>query len=123
MKKIFYLAILFLLFIENSFATDWWATWEPASKLRNGDITYSDIPNILVKATEFFIWIAWTIAVIFIIIWAYKYLFGSIEQNTQKWKETIFMALIWFAIAASAFLIIKFVIDNFAASNSIILNF
>lgn len=123
MKKIFYLAILFLLFIENSFATDWWATWEPAIKLRNGDITYSDIPNILVKATEFFIWIAWTIAVIFIIIWAYKYLFGSIEQNTQKWKETIFMALIWFAIAASAFLIIKFVIDNFAASNSIILNF
>ncbi|PZM85551.1 hypothetical protein DLH72_02055 [Candidatus Gracilibacteria bacterium] len=123
MKKIFYLAILFLLFIENSFATDGGVTGEPASKLRNGDITYSDIPNILVKATEFFIGIAGTIAVIFIIIGAYKYLFGSIEQNTQKGKETIFMALIGFAIAASAFLIIKFVIDNFAASNSIILNF
>jgi type IV secretory pathway VirB2 component (pilin) len=58
--------------------------------------------------------IAGTIAIIFIIIWAYKILFGSLEQDKTKWKDTIIMALSWFAIASLAWFIIKLIIDNFS---------
>jgi len=71
-----------------------------------------DIPNILKWAIDFFMWIAWTIAIIFIIIWAYQILFGSLEQDKTKWKNTIIMALWGFAIASLAWLIIKFLLEN-----------
>jgi type IV secretory pathway VirB2 component (pilin) len=58
--------------------------------------------------------IAGTVAIIFIIIWAYKILFGSLEQDKTKWKDTIIMALSGFAIASLAWFIIKFIIDNFS---------
>lgn len=113
MKKIFLIITLFIAFLNKTFA-DWWITWMSESKLRNWDFTYNDIPDIIVNATEIFLWIAWTISVIFIIIWAYKYLFGSLEWNTDKWKDTLVMAIIWFVISVSAYLIIKFVLDNFS---------
>lgn len=115
MKKIFYSIVLFFILTLPTFAADWWILWsKTAEELRKWDITIDDIPNIIVYATNFLIWIAWTISVIFIIIWAYKYLFGSLEGNSDKGKDTIYMALVWFAISACAYLIIKFIFDNFA---------
>lgn len=115
MKKFFYSIVLFFILKLNSFAADWWILWaKSSSDLREWNITVNDIPNMVVYATNFLIWIAWTIAVIFIIVWAYKYLFGSLEGNSDKGKDTIYMALVWFAIAACSYLIIKFIFDNFA---------
>ena len=116
MKKIFYIIILFLVSINNVLASDWWViNWGSIDgwKVRTWDFTIDDVPVAIVNATNFFIWIAWTVAVIFIIIWAYKYLFGSVEGNTESWKTTIYMALVGFAIAACDYFIIRFVIDNF----------
>lgn len=91
----------------------WW-DWITEEKIRKWDIHTDDIPNIIKWAINFFMWIAWTIAVVFVIIWAYQILFiWAIEQNRTKWKETIIMALTWFAIAALSWTIIRFIIDNF----------
>ena len=116
MKKIFYIIMLFLLSINNVLASDWWViNWGSIDGLKVINLFFNidDVPVSIVNATNFFIWIAWTVAVIFIIIWAYKYLFGSVEGNTESWKTTIYMALVGFAIAACAYFIIRFVIDNF----------
>jgi hypothetical protein len=58
--------------------------------------------------------IAGTISVIFVIIWAYKILFGSIQQDKSQGRDTIIMALGWFAIAALSWVIIKIVLANLA---------
>ena len=122
--KIFFYVMLFSLFLNKTFAAWWdgWVTWLTAQKLRNWNFTYEDIPGIFVNATDFFIGIAWTIAVIVIIIWAYKYLISWITGDSSKWKDTIIAALIGFWLAACSYLIIKFLIDNFASSWSLILN-
>jgi hypothetical protein len=122
MNKLFYTFLWYLLSINLTFA-DGWILWDFANDrtewekdtetaLRNWDIHIEDIPNILKLAIDFFITIAWTVAIIFIIIWAYKILLGSLEQDKTKWKDTIIMALGWFAIASLAWLIIKFILDN-----------
>ena len=119
MKKIIYSFIWYILSIHLAFAdwSDWWVLWsfkesETQEKLRNWDIHLEDIPNMIKWAIDFFMSIAWTIAIIFIIVWAYKILFGSLEQDKTKWKDTIIMALGWFAIASLAWFIIKLIIDN-----------
>lgn len=55
---------------------------------------------------QIFIWIAGTLGYHIVIIWAYKYLFGSLEWNTDRWKSTILFALSGFAIAALAYFIV-----------------
>lgn len=85
---------------------------ESEQKIRTGDIHTEDIPNILVNAINFFMGIAGTIAVIFIIIGAYKILFGSLEQDKTKGRDTILMALGGFAIASLAWFIVKFLLNN-----------
>ncbi len=81
-------------------------------KLRNGNIHVDDIPWIIKSAIDFFMGIAWTVAVIFVIIWAYKILFGSLQQDKTKWRDTIIMALWGFALAALSWMIIKIIISN-----------
>jgi multisubunit Na+/H+ antiporter MnhF subunit len=113
-----YFWLLLLIITKFSFATDWGIFWENAwDKLKwgnlNNQINLADIPNMIKSAIEFFIWIAWTIAVIFVIIWAYKIIFGSLQQDKTKWKDTIIMALWGFIIAALAWFIVQFIFDNF----------
>jgi hypothetical protein len=118
-SNISYSLLWFLLSLELSFA-DGWFLWnfrdddpeKTETALRNGDIVLKDIPNILKWAIDFFITIAGTIAIIFIIIWSYKILFGSLEGDQTKWKDTIIMAISWFAIASLAWFIVKLIIDN-----------
>lgn len=116
MTRIFYTFIWYLFSLQLTFA-DGWVLWnfrwdETEKALRNWYIRLEDIPNMIQSAINFFMWIAWTVAIIFIIIWAYKILFGSLESDKSKWKETIIMALSWFAIASLAWFIIKLIIDN-----------
>ncbi len=90
--------------------------WKSASeRIRTGDIHVWDIPGIIKAMIDIFLWIAWTVAVIFVIIWAYKILFGSLQQDITKWRDTIIMALTWFAFATLAWFIVKFVFTNFWA--------
>ena len=94
----------------------WWSgeqcvTWV---QLRNWDIHLEDIPCMLKWMIDIFMWFAATIAVIFIIIWAYQILYGSIEWNKTKGKETIMMALGGFALAAFSWVIVKFILNNFS---------
>ena len=81
-------------------------------RLRNGNIHVDDIPGVIKSAIDFFMGIAGTIAVIFVIIGAYKILFGSLQQDKTKWRDTIIMALSWFALAALSWMIIKIIISN-----------
>lgn len=119
MKKIIFLIIWFYFSIKNTFANNrsWifegsWVTW---SDLREWNISIDDIPNMIRAVINFWLWIAWTIAIIFIIFWAYQILFWSIENDKTKWKNTIIMAIWWFIIASLAWFIIRLIIDNFWA--------
>ena len=94
----------------------WWSgescvTW---LDLRTWDVHLDDIPCMLKWMIDIFMGFAATIAVIFIIIWAYQILFGSIEWNKTKGKETIMMALGGFALAAFSWVIVKFILNNFS---------
>lgn len=114
MKKLYLLIwMIFFNFYSRVFA-DTWIFWTCATetKIRKWDLHLWDIPCVIRYSIDFFMWIAWTIAIIFIIIWAYQMLFWSLEKDVTKWRNTILYALAWFALAASAWLIIKFILDN-----------
>ena len=124
MNKIFYTFIWYILSLQIALA-DWGILWDfktgtgkqtnteaTEKALKNWDIHLEDIPVMMRWAIDLLINIAWTVAIIFVIIWAYKILFGSLEQDKTKWKDTIIMALGWFAIASLAWFIIKIIIDN-----------
>jgi hypothetical protein len=118
MKKYINIILIFIMLsITNiSFAEniDGWFLAGSWDILKTWDIWFSDIPVMITYAINFFMWIAATISVIFIIIWAYKILFGSISQDKTKWRDTIFMAITGFIIASLAWLIIKLILDNFS---------
>jgi len=105
--------LLFIINIAN--ASDWWILWDWTiwAKLKDWTIWFENIPWMIVYAIDFLMWIAATISVIFIIIWAYKILFGSISQDKTKWRDTILMAIWGFIIASLAWFIIKLILDNF----------
>lgn len=123
MKKIFYTLFgMLLLFEHQVFAWDtWvfvWLTWSnnmsALERIRKWDIRSDDIPGILQWATNYLMWFAGTIAIIFIIIWAYKIAFWGISWDKSDGKKTVFLALWWFALASVSWLILKIIIDNFS---------
>ena len=93
----------------------WWV-WTGSGatkKIKDWDLHFDDIPNVLQYLIDAFLWIAWTVAVLFVIVWAYKLLFGSLKSDHTKWRETIVMAISGFAISALAWFIVKFIFSNF----------
>lgn len=111
--KYFYIILALISSASTTFADEAEnILWISDSRLRRWDVHLDDIPRAIRSAIDFFMWIAGTIAVIFIIIGAYKILFWSIQQDKTKWKDTIIMALSWFALAALAWLIIKTIVAN-----------
>jgi len=52
-----------------------WKSW--LERIRKWDLHLEDFPNIIHSMINTFIWIAGTVSVVFVIIWAYKVLFGS----------------------------------------------
>ncbi len=83
-------------------------------QIRKWDFHLEDIAPIINSMINIFLSIAWTVAVIFVIIGAYKLLFGSLKQDHTKWRETIIMALTGFAISLLAWFIVKFIFNNFS---------
>ncbi|NVP17178.1 hypothetical protein HUU51_00450 [Candidatus Gracilibacteria bacterium] len=116
MRYIFFTIIGIISSIKFSFANEndigILGSGVSSGDLRNGDIHIDDIPNIIRGMIDFAMGIAGTIAIIFIIFGAYQILFGSIEQDKSKGKNTIIMAIIGFAIASLSWFIIKVIIDN-----------
>ena len=110
--KTFFTLVIWYLSIIQARASDSNILWLEEWKLRSWRITLSDIPLAIRNAIDFFMWIAATIAVVFIIIGAYKILFGSLQQDKTKWRDTIIAALWGFALAALSWLIIRLIIDN-----------
>lgn len=116
MKKIIF-AITFILsnFQTKVFAAQWtWVFWGCRSidQIRKGDIVMDTIPCMISELINIMMGIAWTISVIFIIIWAYQMLFWSLSKDNAKWKQTIIYAITWFVLASFSWLIIKFILDN-----------
>jgi hypothetical protein len=129
MKNNISLFVLWLLLYFQTHAShainDAWILWGgaigesaekciTAAELRTWDIHLDDIPCMLSGMINIFMSFAATIAVIFIIVWAYQILFWALEWNKTKGKETITMALWGFALAAFAWLIVKFILTNFS---------
>lgn len=115
LKHFLYVIILTPLLISWVF----WAEssnilWISDNDLRTGNVDINDIPVAINSLINFFMSIAGTIAVIFVIIWAYKILFGSIQQDKTKGRDTIIMALSGFALAALAWVIVKVLLANLA---------
>lgn len=110
-----FLLLIAKLSLAQTFADAGIFEWSDidADKLRNWDVHLSDIPSMIVAATNYLMGLAGTIAVVFVIIWAYQLLFWSLQQDKTKWRNTILMALTGFAIAALAWFIVKLIIDNF----------
>ena len=100
-----------LWWVEDSVDKDW-NTIDAQERIRTWDIHVDDLPSIIITATDYLFWFAWTISVLFIIIWAYQIAIGSITSNTSSWRETIIYALWWFALASLSWIIIRFIIAN-----------
>ncbi len=113
MKRIILTFMASILTIQASFAADDNILWISDGRLRNWDVHLDDIPVAISSLIDFFMGIAGTIAVIMIVIWAYKILFWSIQQDKTKWRDTIIMALWGFALAALSWFIIKIILSNF----------
>jgi len=114
MKQIINALIVYILLFQISLAAESNILGISDNKLRQWDVDINDIPNAIRSIIDFLLSIAGTIAVVFVIIWAYKILFWSLQQDKTKGRDTIIMALWWFALAALAWMIIKVVLVNLA---------
>jgi hypothetical protein len=112
LKKITFYILFFYISLNKVFAWEGLLNWVTQNNIREWRIHAEDIPNIIWNAIDFFFWIAWTIAIVFVIIWAYKILFWSLTQDKTKWKDTIVMAITWFVLAAMSWSIIQFILEN-----------
>ncbi len=112
MKYLYFFWCFFLLALHQVQAESSNILGISDDKLRSWDVHLSDIPLALRAAIDFFMAIAGTISVIFIIIWAYRILFGSAQQDKTKGRDTIFAALTWLALAALAWTIVKVILAN-----------
>lgn len=83
-----------------------------SEKLRSGNITFDDVPKMIVSLTGFVLALTGTISLIMIIYGALRMVLGSYEQSVKDGKNTIMYALIGLAISASAWFIIKFVFST-----------
>lgn len=84
------------------------------SKLREWDISMSDIPKAIQSVTTFILSFSATIAMIMIIVWALKWSLWSIDSSPDKKKaqDTIKYWIYWFVVSVSAWFIVNVVIQN-----------
>lgn len=120
MRKFFLVFVSIVLnFNSKIFADDVWF-FEGCSLSQNdikawNKITIDTIPCMLSELVDVFMWIAWSVAIIFIIVGSYQMLFWSLAKDNAKWKSTIIFAITWFVLAAFSWLIVRFILDNFWA--------
>lgn len=83
-------------------------------QLRQGNISFDQIPGVIVAITNNLLSFVGYISLGVILIGALMYVFGGVsEEMKSKGKEAIKVALIGAVISWSAWLIVNFVLDNF----------
>lgn len=81
--------------------------------LREGNISFNDIPGMIKFATELILGFAATVSVIMIIYGAFQMaLFGLTSQEKKKGAETIEHGIIGFVIAVSSWFIVNMIMSN-----------
>jgi len=112
--RIFFYTLLGYISIAQSYASTDNILGISNNRLRTWRVWLDDIPLAIRNAIDFFMGIAATIAVIFIVIGAYKILFWSLQQDKTKGRDTIIAALGGFALAALSWMIVRLIISNFS---------
>ena len=88
-----------------------------STQLRSGNITFSDIPKMILAATNFILEISSVAAFVVILIGAFKWALagtsalGGGEAATSHAKDTIKYGLIGFVITSCAWLIVRFIFN------------
>ena len=83
-------------------------------QLRQGNITFDEIPGVIVAITNNLLSFVGYISLGVILIGALMYVFGGVsEEMKSKGKEAIKVAIIGAVISWSGWLIVNFVLDNF----------
>ena len=108
-KKILTFLTINLFLLKNTYADILWYNWA----LSSWDVTFWDIWWMLTNAIEFFMWLAWTVSVAFIIVWAYQMMYWSMVWDKTKWRNTIIAAIWGFVLSALWYVIVKLILDNF----------
>ncbi len=106
-------------FAEGDAAPTWLLFWIKATseqswsqRIRTWNIHLDDIPNVIHAMIKIFLEVAGTVAVLFVIVWAYQLLSWSLTWDSWKGKKTITMALTGFAISTLAWFIVEFIFTN-----------
>jgi len=98
---------------RSIFQDKYWNGIENA-RLRQGNISFSEIPGVIVAITNNLLSFVGYISLWVILIGALMYVFGGVSETMKsKGKEAIKMALIGAVVSWSGWLIVNFVIDNF----------
>jgi hypothetical protein len=83
-------------------------------QLRQGNISFSQIPSVLVAITNNLLSFVGYISLGVILVWALMYVLGGAsEEMKSRGKEAIKVALIGAVVSWSGWLIVNFVLDNF----------
>lgn len=103
-----------LFFSINTYAAEDNILWVSQDRLRNGDITYADIPLMIVSAIEFLLAVAGSISVVALIYHAVRMQLASgitgDSSGVDKAKKWIYGAMLGFVLSMSGwFLMTKFV--------------
>ncbi|MDD2515691.1 MAG: hypothetical protein PHF46_01450 [Candidatus Gracilibacteria bacterium] len=85
---------------------------EKTIKLRTGNITFDDIPGMILYIINFLLGIVATIFMIMVIYGAFQLMLGSVSSEKNKGKDAIKRGIIGFVVSASSWLLMRMVIGN-----------
>lgn len=122
MKKIFLYAVFYFIMFQQALAaetknnsvTDGFALI-PEKEIKGcdfltGEMKMSCIPNYIQYLIEIIVGMAGTIAVIFIMVGGFKYIFSAVSEDKEAGKETIKNAIIGLIITGMAWIIVSAII-------------
>ena len=78
---------------------------------QTGEMTFDCIPNYIQYLIEIIVALAGTIAVIFVMIGGFKYVFSGISEDKEAGKETIKNALLGLVITGLAWVIVTWIVS------------
>ncbi len=116
MKKIISLLFFYFLYVPQLFADftlipSGNTLKEKGCDFQTGEISFSCIPHYISYLIEAIVALAGTIAVIFIMIGGFKYVFSGISEDKEAGKETIKNAIIGLVITGLAWIIVTTVVS------------
>ena len=84
---------------------------ESGCDFQTGEMTFACIPNYIQYLITIIVELAGTIAVIFIMVGGFKYIFSGISEDKEAGKETIKNALLGLVITGLAWIIVTWIIS------------